>query len=147
MGAKLISEADTKRWLKALDVPWPAASEDADGTAFVALEEIEVRPQWEEFSWLGPRYPDRKVPTEWANDGDGDEWPIAWRELTDEEWEAALAAYEKALAEFHRTHGRMRRKTGPDMISAVFRTKSGGRARGQTYRGAKGWVWVEFWWP
>lgn len=146
MAAKLISTEEAGALFDKLGVPWPAASEDADGTAFVALEQIEIFPQWEEISWLGPRYPDRKVATAWSVDEYGDEYACAWRELTDEEWDAAIASYENGMAEFHRTHGRHRRKTGPDIIEATFLTAAGARARGRTQRGASGWCWLEVSW-
>lgn len=142
--AKKIPEL-TRAWFESNKLPWPPASNDIDGTEFVRCEQMIVQPQFETLRYLQPSYPLRRVAVAFAYDEETDEeWPTEYRDMTDAEWNEALASYEKAMREWRRTHGTVRRKTGPDILDATFVTKGGARAVGRLVRGTKQWTWLEW---
>lgn len=131
----------TREWIEKHGIPWPPASRDVDGSEFVSVDEFSIEAQHEDVRWLGPTYPDREVPIAFEYDPDtGDEYATEYRTLSDDEWNAALEAYENAMTEFRKTNGLHRRKAGPDIVRGTFITKHGARARGFLV-GGKTWRW------
>lgn len=135
-----MTPTELARW----DVAWPGPHPET-GEQFVSVEQFERRQESQTVHFLPPNYPSRQIATAWetAYDEDGYEYEaeIAWRDLTDDEWAAALAAYEKALAEWNRTGGRVR-VPGATTITGRFSTASGAWAEGDS--DGKRWLWREW---
>lgn len=132
----------TKDVLAKLGIEWPDKHPDT-GEPFTDVKGFARTCSIQKVHHLPIGYPERRVATAWETqtiyDGDYvDEIDVltAWRDLTDDEWAAALAHYEKHK---HETMGFV--PGGPPMIEGEFETASGSRAKGQ-WDGEK-WFWTE----
>lgn len=77
-------------------------------------------------------------------DGDEDEIVTEWRELNDDEWRDAQAAYERAREEWKRTNGAAIVR-GPVTTSATFYTVNGRTvARAIYIESGKRWHFTEW---
>lgn len=128
---------------------WPPPDPEIDGSAFTEVLDFNATSENETYTCLAPHYPERRIPIAWDVDRDGDRFPIDWRDMTEEEWQIALAVYSKARKEWERTGGQVRVRTRAPELRATFRTEKGGEAQGVWYyplgkkdRGR--WVWTEW---
>lgn len=114
--------------LRELGLPMLEASDATLGRRPVSAIKLEVRTERQMLQRvIPPGRPERDVPAEVVEDDEGNEVVISWRRLSDEEWDAALKAYEKALDEWRRTGGRVIAK-GATIVEASFRLEGGGFA-------------------
>ena len=135
----------TKDFLAQYGIAWPDKHPDT-GESFGTVEKFSRTCSIQTVHHLPIGYPERRVATDWETQTVyDDEWedeievPTAWRDLTDEEWAAALAHYEKHKSD---TVGYV--PSGPDYIEGTFETASGAWAKG-VYDGER-WHWHETWW-
>jgi hypothetical protein len=118
-------------------VAWPDPHPETR-EPFVEVTAFERRSNDQIVHHCPPSPPERRIATAWetAYNGDGEEYeePTAWRDLDDDEWAAALAAYERVKG------NTMAIVRGQETIEGRFVTASGAYARGM-YAGS--WRWFE----
>ena len=118
--------------LEAMKLPLPGLH-PSTAEKFVACT-VERTREHTSVDFLEPTRPTR-IETTW----DADDNAID-RELSDEEYEAAIARYEKAWAKWNETRGHAQ-ILGPSTTTATFTTESGSTATAMLTEDEKEWFW------
>jgi len=116
---------------------WPTDVHPVTGEPFVRCESVEMDRETLDYRCPPPERPTREI-WEWDDDA---ETPTYVREMTDEEYEAALKKYEERCKEWNRTGGEIR-LAGHETITGRFVTASGAWAEGVLV-GENEWHWTE----
>lgn len=117
---------------------WPTEPHPSTGEPFVECVAFDQRTDHQTLRSLRPSKPDREVYTY------EDDCPVYVRDLTDEEYAAAIASWEKADAEWKRTNG-MFVTRGQTHTSGTFKTASGATASGEC--AGTHWRWTSTYSP
>jgi len=129
-----------------MGLTWPEPDKDMGNRRFARCTDLKRHAQHDRMHYLPPIMPSREVLCDTEEDflvGDSDYTDQGHtRTMTDEEWAVALANYEKAQEQWHRSGGVAIVKAGPDIIDATFVLEDGGIAKGRWT--GKGWAWLEW---
>lgn len=115
---------------------WPTDAHPITREPFVACDEFHRNAECIQHRYLRKGPPARAI---YRYEDDGAVWV---RDRTDEEFAEALAAWEKADAQWLACMGTFTTR-GPTITAGTFRTASGAMAQG--YWAPKGWYWTSTW--